>query len=276
MKQCYSQQHGWISEIITVSEVSQKERKVVWYHLYVESKKIWYKWGLSCGPVVEHLPGDMGSIQIWKDPTCCWAAKPIATSMEARAPGACALRQQKPPPREALLLRRTRRQKVHESISSFKKRCKWTSLQNQSILTDRENKRVVAERESGGGITLGLTDHRKTLVLREENPPAGAGGAGDRVQPPVRKIPWGRKWHPLWCSCLESPWTGWARRAIVHGVAKWSGVTEPLSTLKKNRGKYDWSTLLFAWTIVNQLYFNKFFLNLVFKLGNLKHVHIPE
>ena len=30
-------------EIITLSEVSQTEKNIIWYHLYVESKK-WYKW----------------------------------------------------------------------------------------------------------------------------------------------------------------------------------------------------------------------------------------
>ena len=38
--------------------------------------------------------------------------------------------------------------------------------------------------------------------------------------PWVRKIPWGRKWHPRLYSCLENPTDRGAWRAAVHGVVK--------------------------------------------------------
>ena len=31
-------------EIVILSEVRQRKRNIVWYHLYAESKKKWYKW----------------------------------------------------------------------------------------------------------------------------------------------------------------------------------------------------------------------------------------
>ena len=31
-------------EIIILSEVSQRNTNIIWYHLYEESKKWWYKW----------------------------------------------------------------------------------------------------------------------------------------------------------------------------------------------------------------------------------------
>ena len=31
-------------EIVLLSEVSQRERNIIWYPLYAESKKKWYKW----------------------------------------------------------------------------------------------------------------------------------------------------------------------------------------------------------------------------------------
>ena len=31
-------------EIIILSEVSQRKVNIIWYHLYMESKKSWYKW----------------------------------------------------------------------------------------------------------------------------------------------------------------------------------------------------------------------------------------
>ena len=43
--------------------------------------------------------------------------------------------------------------------------------------------------------------------------------------PWVRKIPEGRKWHPLHCSCLENPMDGDAWWPTAHGVSQsWTGL----------------------------------------------------
>ena len=38
--------------------------------------------------------------------------------------------------------------------------------------------------------------------------------------PEIGKIPWGRKWQPTQCSCLESPMDRGARWAAVHEVTR--------------------------------------------------------
>ena len=87
---------------------------------------------------------------------------------------------------------------------------------------------------------MGLTDNLKKVVLREKNPPASAGDARDPGSVSGEEDPLGKEMAPhSGVLAWKAPWTGRARRAIVHGVAKWSGMTELLSTLKKNRGIYD-------------------------------------
>ena len=44
--------------------------------------------------------------------------------------------------------------------------------------------------------------------------------AGNRLDPWIAKIPWRRKWQPLWCSCLENPPDRGAWWATVQGVLK--------------------------------------------------------
>ena len=41
-----------------------------------------------------------------------------------------------------------------------------------------------------------------------------------RFDPWVKKIPWSRKWHPLWYFCLENCVDKRAWQAIVHGFTK--------------------------------------------------------
>ena len=38
--------------------------------------------------------------------------------------------------------------------------------------------------------------------------------------PWIEKIPWGRKWNPSQCSCLENSMDREAWKGIVHGVTK--------------------------------------------------------
>ena len=63
-----------------------------------------------------------------------------------------------------------------------------------------------------------------------KNLPANAGGMRYGFDPWFGKIPWRRKWHPLQCSCLESPMDREAWRATIHGVARSLTRLKPLNT----------------------------------------------
>ena len=62
--------------------------------------------------------------------------------------------------------------------------------------------------------------------------------------PWVGKIPWGRKWHPLQCSCLGNPIDREAWWATVHGVTKsqtWLSDSTRATTTTE-RSSEAWST----------------------------------
>ena len=58
------------------------------------------------------------------------------------------------------------------------------------------------------------------MAQQIDNPPAMQETQKTGFNPWVGKIPWRRKWQPLWYSCLENPVDRGNWQATFHGVAR--------------------------------------------------------